>query len=50
MRLFHMLFGCRHKRMTRPITIGQHTYRACLACGMRFAYDWQEMRITGVLR
>jgi hypothetical protein len=27
------LFGCRHKELTRPFTVGQNTHRSCTDCG-----------------
>ena len=46
------LFGCRHGRITRPITpvhkFGQpagDTYVACLVCGKRLHYDLTAMRV-----
>lgn len=46
------LFGCAHRRLTRPITPvtkpgepGGETYVVCLSCGAQFAYDWDNMRI-----
>jgi len=60
------LFGCAHRRLTRPITPiskpgepGGETYVVCLDCGKQFSYDWNRMRIgkpierssdTGVLQ
>jgi hypothetical protein len=45
------LFGCTHRRMSRPITPiskpgtpGVGTYVVCLDCGRQFAYDWETMR------
>jgi hypothetical protein len=47
-----LLFGCRHKRYTRPITPihrpgtpAAYSYVACLDCGKQFEYDTQQMRI-----
>ncbi len=64
--IFERLFGCPHRRMTRPITPvtkpgvpSGGTYVVCLDCGKQFAYDWDQMRIgkpieravdSGVLR
>jgi hypothetical protein len=64
--IFDSLFGCSHRRLTRPITPvskpgvpSGETYVVCLDCGKQFAYDWNHMRIgkpierspdTGVLR
>ncbi len=27
------LFGCRHKELTRPFTVGKNTHRSCTHCG-----------------
>jgi hypothetical protein len=27
------LFGCRHKELTRPFTVGKSTHRSCTDCG-----------------
>ncbi len=49
---FDRLFGCQHRRMTRPITPvskpgvpSGETYVVCLDCGKQFAYEWAHMRI-----
>ncbi len=54
--VWNVLFGCRHRRMTRPITevhkpgaCHGETYVACLECGRRFLYDVAEMRIGAPL-
>jgi hypothetical protein len=49
----NLLFRCRHKRLTRPVTpvrrgafgAAGETYVACLDCGKQFRYDTREMRI-----
>ena len=33
------LFGCRHRKLSRPFTGKRQTYIACLTCGMRRAFD-----------
>jgi hypothetical protein len=50
--LLNLLFGCRHKRLTRPMTPGiksveqdHRTYVVCLDCGTQLAYDLNEMRV-----
>ncbi|HLH15834.1 MAG TPA: hypothetical protein VKX45_01370 [Bryobacteraceae bacterium] len=51
-RLFDLLFGCPHKRLSRPVTPpsrkgsppGQ-TYVVCLDCGKHLAYDTQKMQV-----
>ena len=47
-----LLFGCHHKKTTRPITPAHKvgtapgdTYVACLACGKRLHYDLATMSI-----
>lgn len=46
------IFGCRHKRMTRPITPVNKpgaeesgTYVVCLDCGRQFVYELTAMRV-----
>jgi hypothetical protein len=50
--IFGGLFGCAHRRLTRPITPvskpgmpSGETYVVCLDCGKQFAYDWNHMRL-----
>jgi hypothetical protein len=50
--LYDSVFGCRHRRMTRPMTPvtrpgvpSGETYVVCLDCGKQFAYDWDHMRL-----
>jgi hypothetical protein len=54
--LFNLLFGCRHRRTTLPITPSGRrdrqtagTYVVCLDCGRQFGYDMTEMRRKGPL-
>ena len=49
----NLLFGCRHRSLTRPITAvhrpgtpSGETYVACLDCGKRFTYDAAKMCIV----
>jgi hypothetical protein len=51
-KVLDVLFGCRHHRMTRPITPVRRydtppgdTYVTCLECGKQFYYDTANMRI-----
>ena len=55
--MLNLLFGCRHKRITRPITPvhkpgiePEHTYVACLDCGRQFHYDLKAMRVGTPMR
>ena len=50
--IFDLLFGCRHKHITRPITPRHRpgtkagsSYVACLECGKQFHYDVTNMRV-----
>lgn len=46
MKLFNLLFGCKHSRTTFPLTpAGRSTYVVCLSCGKEFRYDWKSMRV-----
>ncbi len=45
--LIGSLFGCWHKQLTRPFTIGNYSYRACLDCGARKQFDTQNLRTIG---
>src|ERR1051326_4914984 len=54
--IVNLLFGCRHRHITRPITPIRKTrsetsmtYVACLGCGQRFHYDWETMRVGPVM-
>ena len=40
-------FGCRHKGMSRPFTQEGRTYRVCLKCGMRRAFDLRSWQTYG---
>ncbi len=53
--IIDLIFGCRHRRITRPITPvhktaeQSDTYVACLDCGKQFRYDIRRMRIGAPL-
>ena len=48
--LLASLFGCWHKRLTRPFTTDKDTYMACLECGARKKVDAKKFQsIEGVL-
>jgi hypothetical protein len=55
--LLNFLFGCRHRRLSRPMTPMNdkrvpdgHPYVVCIECGTRFAYDAREMRLGKPIR
>lgn len=41
------LLGCWHKSISRPFTIGNNSYCACLDCGARKPFDPQTLRVYG---
>ena len=50
--MFNLLFGCRHRRLSRPMTpvhkrggLPGVTYVVCLECGKQFHYDATKMRM-----
>ena len=50
--LLNLLFRCRHRRLSRPMTPRSEAggaaggaYTVCLECGKRFTYDLTQMRI-----
>lgn len=45
--LFTSLFGCWHKRLTRPFTNRNASYRACLNCGARKKFDAENLKTFG---
>jgi hypothetical protein len=45
--LLGALFGCWHKSLSRPFTIGNDSYCACLDCGARKHFDPQTLRTFG---
>jgi hypothetical protein len=51
-KVFDLLFGCRHKQLTRPITRVHRpgtpaglVYVCCLECGKKFHYDATAMQV-----
>lgn len=45
--LIGKLFGCWHKDLTRPLTIENSSYRACLHCGARKHFDPNNLKTFG---
>ena len=45
--LFGQLFGCWHKRLTRPFTTRHSSYRACLECGARRHFNTETLTTSG---
>lgn len=44
--IFTQLFGCWHKRLTRPFTNDRNSYMACLDCGARRKFDTQNFKTS----
>src|SRR5438045_3540489 len=54
--VFHLLFRCTHRHLTRPFTLlakegvpHRETYVVCLDCAKQFAYDLNEMQVGSVI-
>jgi len=45
--LFGKLFGCWHKKLSRPFTNRNSSYRACLDCGARKRFDTETLKTFG---
>lgn len=41
------VFGCWHRKMSKPTTKDNITYRYCIKCGMRRNYDLKKSESTG---
>jgi hypothetical protein len=44
--LIASLFGCWHKRLTRPFTSDKDSYMACVECGARRKFDAQNFKTS----
>jgi len=44
---FGALFGCWHKRLTRPISDKESTYQSCVECGARRQVDAANFKAFG---
>ena len=45
--VFGKIFGCWHKRLTRPFSERNVSYRACLECGARKNFNTQSFTMVG---
>jgi len=41
--VLNLLFGCRHRQLSRVFTIDRRTYRVCCKCGVKFDYSLENM-------
>lgn len=48
--IFKWIFGCRHRKLSRVLTIDHKTYQVCLACGRKLQYSWSEMSLIKISR
>ena len=46
---FEDLFGCWHRKLSRPFTLSGWTYEVCLNCGKKFAYNRADI-VCGVVK
>jgi DNA-directed RNA polymerase subunit RPC12/RpoP len=47
---YDLLFGCKHRRLSRPFTLSGKTYEVCLTCGRKFSYSLDTMSLIKVTR
>jgi hypothetical protein len=45
--LFAKVFGCWHKKLSRPFTYRDGSYRACLDCGARKRFNTEALKTFG---
>ena len=41
------IFGCKHSRLSKPVTTKNITYRFCPNCGIRRRYDLESFKAVG---
>ncbi|HEY2867363.1 MAG TPA: hypothetical protein VGJ02_09745 [Pyrinomonadaceae bacterium] len=47
MGFFASVFGCWHKRLSKPVSDRSSTYQVCVECGARRNYDMDDFRPRG---
>lgn len=45
LRAYDLVFGCRHRNLSRVFSIEGSSYKVCCQCGAKFPYSWESMRI-----
>lgn len=45
-KIWDLLFGCRHKELSRPFSSEGQTYKVCLKCGAHLPYSWETMTVV----
>ena len=43
--IFDLVFGCRHRLLSRVFTIAGRTYKVCCNCGGKFDYSLEKMSV-----
>ena len=46
-RVVARIFGCWHRKLSRPFTLDGETYRTCMACGARRRFDTKRWETVG---
>ncbi len=41
--MLEVIFGCWHRKLSRPFTLSGWTYEVCLNCGKKFVYDRADL-------
>lgn len=44
-KIWNLLFGCRHRELSRAFTNQGETYKVCLKCGAHLPYSWETMTV-----
>ena len=44
-KIWSLLFGCRHRELSRAFTNDGETYKVCLKCGAHLPYSWETMTV-----
>jgi hypothetical protein len=43
--ILNFIFGCRHRKLSRPFTCSRRTYEVCLDCGRQVPYSLETMSL-----
>jgi uncharacterized UBP type Zn finger protein len=45
LKIYDLIFGCRHAKLSRVFTIEGKTYRVCLQCGTKLRFSLETMSL-----
>jgi hypothetical protein len=45
LKIYDVIFGCRHAKLSRVFTIEGETYRVCLQCGTKLPFSLETMSL-----